>query len=256
MTTGDMAAPRDETPDNLLETAPDTSSAEATQTPEELRAQVQKLEGDLRAEKGRGSRGRQTRQNDLENLMLGTNNEVRMIGRRVDALMQAIGTGDTDRLPDELSQIQNQAMQTQVELEYQQFWQTESDALRSAMMDANGNPLLDLQSAPELARVREEWTDAHNRRDRAGLARARAEAQEISRQAERAVNGNARQEGRVEGRESVVNSGAFELDTGPSAAGGGMGDERWFREVYGNSSYSPTPADHKRAKDILDNMEG
>jgi len=251
MTTDNVAAPQDETPDTPLE-----ATAEAPQTPEGMRAQIQKLEGDLRAEKGRGSRGRQTRQNDLENLMLGTNNEVRLIGRRVDALMQAIGTGDTDRLPDDLSQIQNQAMQSQVELEYQQFWQTESDALRSAMMDASGNPLLDLQSAPELAQVRQDWTDAHNRKDRAGLARARAEAQEISRQAERAVNGNVRQEGRAEGRESVVNSGAFELDTGPSAAGGGMGDERWLREIYGNTSYAPTPADHKRAKSILDNLEG
>ena len=251
MTTDNVAASQDETPDTPLE-----ATAEAPQTPEGMRAQIQKLEGDLRAEKGRGSRGRQTRQNDLENLMLGTNNEVRLIGRRVDALMQAIGTGDTDRLPDDLSQIQNQAMQSQVELEYQQFWQTESDALRSAMMDASGNPLLDLQSAPELAQVRQDWTDAHNRKDRAGLARARAEAQEISRQAERAVNGNVRQEGRVEGRESVVNSGAFELDTGPSAAGGGMGDERLLREVYGNTSYAPTPADHKRAKSILDNLEG
>jgi len=251
MTTDNVAASQDETPDTPLE-----ATAEAPQTPEGMRAQIQKLEGDLRAEKGRGSRGRQTRQNDLENLMLGTNNEVRLIGRRVDALMQAIGTGDTDRLPDDLSQIQNQAMQSQVELEYQQFWQTESDALRSAMMDANGNPLLDLQSAPELHQVRQDWTDAHNRKDRAGLARARAEAQEISRQAERAVNGNVRQEGRAEGRESVVNSGAFGLATGPSAAGGGMGDERWLREVYGNTSYSPTPADHKRAKSILDNLEG
>ena len=188
--------------------------------------------------------------------MLGTNNDVRMLGRRVDALMNAIGTGDTDRLPDELSQIQNQAMQSQIELEYQQFWQSESDALRNAMLDANGNPLLDLQSAPELERVRQDWTDAHNRKDRAGLARARAEAQEISRQAERSANGNARQEGRAEGRESVVNSGAFELDTGPSAAGGGMSDDRWLREVYANTSYSPTPADHKRAKSILDNLEG
>lgn len=251
MPTDNVAASQDETPDTPLE-----ATAEVPQTLEGMRAQIQKLEGDLRAEKGRGSRGRQTRQNDLENLMLGTNNEVRLIGRRVDALMQAIGTGDTDRLPDDLSQIQNQAMQSQVELEYQQFWQTESDALRSAMMDANGNPLLDLQSAPELHQVRQDWTDAHNRKDRAGLARARAEAQEISRQAERAVNGNVRQEGRAEGRESVVNSGAFELDTGPSAAGGGMGDERWLREVYGNTSYSPTPADHKRAKSILDNLEG
>ena len=251
MTTDNVAASQDETPDTPLE-----ATAEAPQTPEGMRAQIQKLEGDLRAEKGRGSRGRQTRQNDLENLMLGTNNEVRLIGRRVDALMQAIGTGDTDRLPDDLSQIQNQAMQSQVELEYQQFWQTESDALRSAMMDANGSPLLDLQSAPELAQVRQDWTDAHNRKDRAGLARARAEAQEISRQAERAVNGNVRQEGRAEGRESVVHSGAFELDTGPSAAGGGMGDERWLREVYGTTSYSPTPAAPKRAKSILDNLEG
>jgi len=242
MTTENVAVPQDDSPDIPLSVEPEVVPAEEPADAATLQAQVKKLEGDLRAEKGRSTRGRQTRQDDMENLMLGTSNEVRMLNRRVDALMQAIGTGNTDALPDELSQIQNQALQSQGELDYQRFWQTESQALLDAINDGDGNPLFDLQNSPELEQVRQNWTAAHERRDRAGLTQARAEAQEVARQAER------------QGR--AVDSGAFELDTGPSAAGGGMGDERWLKEVYGNSSYNPTNADHKRAKDILDRLSG
>jgi len=213
---------------------------------EKLNAQVKKLESDLRAANGRG-KGKRGRTDDMDNLVLSTNNEVRMLSRRLDTLMNAIGTGDTDILPDAVSKLNAQQAQSQADLDYQQQWETLSDDLVSAAKDDDGEDIIDVHNAPELEQVRQDWTAAHQRRDIAGLARAVADAQRVIRGIERA-------QGRVEGRNSAVDSGAFELDTGPSAGGSGMSDQRWLNTVYGQDNYAPTPADHKRAKAILDRM--
>lgn len=213
---------------------------------EKLNAQVKKLESDLRAANGRG-KGKRGRTDDMDNLVLSTNNEVRMLSRRLDTLMNAIGTGETDILPDAVSKLNAQQAQSQADLDYQQQWETLSDDLVSAAKDDDGEDIIDVHNAPELEQVRQDWTAAHQRRDIAGLARAVADAQRVIRGIERA-------QGRVEGRNSAVDSGAFELDTGPSAGGSGMSDQRWLNTVYGQDNYAPTPADHKRAKAILDRM--
>ena len=213
---------------------------------EKLNAQVKKLESDLRAANGRG-KGKRGRTDDMDNLVLSTNNEVRMLSRRLDTLMNAIGTGDTDILPDAVSKLNAQQAQSQADLDYQQQWETLSDDLVSAAKDDDGEDIIDVHNAPELEQVRQDWTAAHQRRDIAGLARAVADAQRVIRGIERA-------QGRAGGRNSAVDSGAFELDTGPSAGGSGMSDQRWLNTVYGQDNYAPTPADHKRAKAILDRM--
>lgn len=213
---------------------------------EKLNAQVKKLESDLRAANGRG-KGKRGRTDDMDNLVLSTNNEVRMLSRRLDTLMNAIGTGDTDILPDAVSKLNAQQAQSQADLDYQQQWETLSDDLVSAAKDDDGEDIIDVHNAPELEQVRQDWTTAHQRRDVAGLARAVADAQRVIRGIERA-------QGRAGGRNSAVDSGAFELDTGPSAGGSGMSDQRWLDTVYGQDNYAPTAADHKRAKAILDRM--
>ena len=215
-----------------------------------LNDQIKKLEGDLKAATGR-NKGQRSRSDESDNLLLSTNNEVRMLSRRVDTLMNAIGTGETDALPDAVSKLNAQQAQSQADLDYQRQWEALSEDFVSAGRNGDDEVLIDIHSAPELEQVRQDWTSAHQRRDVAGLARAVAEAQKVIREVERE---NGRTEGRAEGRNEIVNSGAFELDTGPSVGGSGMSDERWLNDVYGATNYSPTADDHKRAKTILDRM--
>ena len=205
-------------------------------------AEIAKLKNDLKANSGR--RGRQ---NQTEQLLLGQGNDIRTINNRLDALMKAMSSGDTDNLPAELSAIQEQSAQTQATLNYETEWNELSQELVDSVVDDTGTAVLDLHNSPELAAVREMWTQAHDRRDAKGLHRAVAEAQKVARAAER----NVRRTPAAPVASDPEETGEFDLSTGPSAGGAGMSDDRWMRDVYGNSEYTASPEDHARAAKIL-----
>ena len=204
---------------------------------QERDAEIAKLKNDLKA-----SSGRRSRQNQTEQLLLGQGNDIRTINNRLDALMKAMSSGETDNLPAELSAIQEQAAQTQASLNYEAEWNELSQELVDSVVDDTGTQVLDLHNGPELAAVREMWTQAHNRKDIAGLHRAIAAAQKVARIAERTQRTtSAADEETTE----------FDLSTGPSAGGAGMSDDRWMRDVYGNAERVATPEDHARAAKLL-----
>jgi hypothetical protein len=203
-----------------------------------------KAENDLKSQRGR--RNRQQEQNDL---VLQLSNQQRMTDRKLDALMQAMGTGDTDTLPQQLTSIQGEQANLNASAAYTSTWTSLSEDLVSSVQDAQGNDLVDLQNGPELAEVRTMWTEAHNRRDVRGLQEAVTESQRVMRQFERGQRAATPAE-----PATAEDSGAFDLDTGPAAGGSGMSDQRWLDNVYGSEDYTPTSDDHKRAKAILDRM--
>ena len=207
----------------------------------EAEGKADKAENDLKAQRGR--RNRQQEQNDL---VLQLSNQQRMTDRKLDALMQAMGTGDTDTLPEQLTSIQSDQANLNATTVYTNTWTSLSEDLVSLVQDEQGNDLIDLQTSPELAEVRNLWTDAHNRRDVRGLQAAVTEAQKVMRQVERGT--------RTAAPATSEDSGAFDLDTGPAAGGSGMSDQRWLDTVYGSEEYTPTSADHKKAKSILDRI--
>jgi len=207
----------------------------------EAEGKADKAENDLKAQRGR--RNRQQEQNDL---VLQLSNQQRMTDRKLDALMQAMGTGDTDTLPEQLTSIQGEQANLNATAAYTNTWTSLSEDLVSLVQDEQGSDLIDLQTSPELAEVRTLWTDAHNRKDVRGLQAAVAEAQKVMRQVERGT--------RTASPATSEDSGAFDLDTGPAAGGSGMSDQRWLDTVYGSEEYTPTSADHKKAKSILDRI--
>jgi hypothetical protein len=200
-------------------------------------AEIAKLKNDLKA-----SSGRRGRQNQTEQLLLGQGNDIRTLNSRLDALLKAMSSGDTDNLPAELSAIQEQSAQTQATIDYETQWTELSHELVDSLVDDTGATVLDLHAAQELADVREMWTQAHNRKDIAGLHRAIAAAQKVARTAERTQRTtSAADEETTE----------FDLSTGPSAGGAGMSDDRWMKDVYGNAERVATPEDHARAAKLL-----
>jgi len=230
--------------DNPLEaTEPQPSGTPDHQAQlEERDAEIAKLRNDLKA-----NNGRRGRQNQTEQLLLGQGNDIRSINNRLDALMKAMSSGDTDNLPAELSAIQEQSAQTQATINYETTWTELSQELVDSVADVDGDPMLDIHNSPELEAVREMWTQAHNRKDVAGLHRAIAESQKVARRIERQQH---RQNipKLVDTEEETTE---FDLSTGPSAGGAGMSDDRWMRDVYGNSEYTASPEDHARASKIL-----
>ena len=215
----------------------------------ELRAKaaedkVNKAENDLKAQ-----RGRRNRQQEQSDLVLQLSNQQRITDRKLDALMQAMGTGDTDTLPEQLTSIQGEQANLNATAAYTNTWTNLSEDLVSLVQDEQGSDLIDLQTSPELAEVRTMWTDAHNRKDVRGLQAAVSEAQKVMRQVERGQRSSTPAE-----PVTAEDSGAFDMDTGPSAGGSGMSNQRWLDTVYGSEDYTPTSDDHKKAKSILDRL--
>jgi hypothetical protein len=225
------------------DTPQDSAESQASGTPDyetqvkERDAEIAKLKNDLKA-----SSGRRGRQNQTEQLLLGQGNDIRTMNNRLDALLKAMSSGDTDGLPAELTAIQEQAAQTQATIDYETQWTELSQELVDSVADDTGATVLDLHAAQELTEVREMWTQAHNRKDVAGLHRAIAEAQKVARRAERTQ----RTAPSVEEETTE-----FDLSTGPSAGGAGMSDDRWMKDVYGNAERVATPEDHARAAKLL-----
>lgn len=232
-----------------------TDEASSGDTPQEevvdweLRAKaaedkVSKAENDLKAQ-----RGRRNRQQEQSDLVLQLSNQQRITDRKLDALMQAMGTGDTDTLPEQLTSIQGEQANLNATAAYTNTWTNLSEDLVSLVQDEQGSDLIDLQTSPELAEVRTMWTDAHNRKDVRGLQAAVSEAQKVMRQVERGQRSSTPAE-----PVTAEDSGAFDMDTGPSAGGSGMSNQRWLDTVYGSEDYTPTSDDHKKAKSILDRL--
>ena len=232
-----------------------TDEASSGDTPQEevvdweLRAKaaedkVSKAENDLKAQ-----RGRRNRQQEQSDLVLQLSNQQRITDRKLDALMQAMGTGDTDTLPEQLTSIQGEQANLNATAAYTNTWTNLSEDLVSLVQDEQGSDLIDLQTSPELAEVRTMWTDAHNRKDVRGLQAAVSEAQKVMRQVERGQRSSTPAE-----PVTAEASGAFDMDTGPSAGGSGMSNQRWLDTVYGSEDYTPTSDDHKKAKSILDRL--
>jgi hypothetical protein len=207
----------------------------------EAEGKADKAENDLKAQ-----RGRRNRQQEQSDLVLQLSNQQRITDRKLDALMQAMGTGDTDTLPEQLTSIQSDQANLNATAAYTNTWTSLSEDLVSLVQDEQGKDLIDLQTSPELAEVRNLWTDAHNRKDVRGLQAAVAEAQKVMRQVERGS--------RTTTPATAEDSGAFDMDTGPAAGGSGMSDQRWLDTVYGSEDYTPTSDDHKKAKSILDRL--
>ena len=210
----------------------------------EAEGKAEKAENDLKAQRGR--RNRQQEQNDL---VLQLSNQQRITDRKLDALMQAMGTGDTDTLPEQLTSIQSDQANLNATAAYTTIWTDLSEDLVKVVQDGTGKDIIDLQTSPELAEVRTMWTDAHNRKDERGLQAAVTEAGKVMRLVERGKRPAAPAE-----PATTEDSGAFDLDTGPAAGGSGMSDQRWLDTVYGSEEYTPTAADHKKAKSILDRL--
>jgi len=221
--------------------APDWQSrAEAAET------RASKAEHDLSSQRGRA---RQT--DEWQNQLTNIGDRIGAIEQSNHAMIRAFSSGDTDTLPNELSTIQAQSVQTSANRAYETRYAALSEELRVAVQDGEGNPILDLYQAPELETVRQQWVNAHKSKDIANLASLIAQTHRTVREAERNNGRSSEQKIRSEERnaaqERMEEAGIYDLDTGPAGAGTtGQDDMTWFAKTYAHLD-NPTPADHNRA---------
>ena len=235
--------------------APQTEVQEAEAEPEvdwkakfdENQATLDKLEQQLKTEQGRNKK-----RDDTDSAVLGIGDRLSAMEQSNAALIKALADGDTERLPQQLGQIQAQSQNTQRGRAYQNQYRVLTEQLREATQDENGNEILSLYDAPELEEVRQAWVDANKNRSVSALYNTLVRTHEVIRQAERGKASeraeSVRQEERTSAKQRLEEAGIYDLDTGPASGGGGatLDDETWFRE-YGKMD-NPTPEDHARAR--------
>jgi hypothetical protein len=226
------------------------AETEATAEPEvDWKAQAERLEQQLKTEQGRSRK-----RDDTDTAILGIGDRMVAMEQSNAALIKALAEGDTENLPQQLTQIQAQSQNNQRGRTYQSRYEALTGQLRGAMQDVEGNEILSLYEAPELEEVRQSWVEAHKNKSMAGLYSTLVRAHEVVRQTERSkaaqMTDSVRQEERTSAKQRLEEAGIYDLDTGPASAGGGAtkDDDTWFRE-YGKMD-SPTPADHARARRI------
>ena len=227
------------------------AEVEATAEPEvDWKAQAEKLEQQLKTEQGRNRK-----RDDTDTAILGIGDRMVAMEQSNAALIKALAEGDTENLPQQLTQIQAQSQNNQRGRTYQSRYEALTNQLRGAMQDVDGNEILSLYEAPELEEVRQTWVDAHKNKSMAGLYSTLVRAHEVVRQAERSkaaqATNNVRDEERKAATQRLEEAGIYDLDTGPASAGGGASqdDWAWFTQTYGKMD-NPSRADHARATRI------
>ena len=227
------------------------AEVEATAEPEvDWRAQAERLEQQLKT-----AQGRNRTRDDTDAAILGIGDRMAAMEQSNAALVKALAEGDTESLPQQLSQIQAQSQNNQRGRTYQSRYEALTEQLRGAVQDTDGNEIISLHSAPELEDVRQSWVEAHKNKSMAGLYSTLVRAHEVVRQAERSkatqATDSARDEERKAATQRLEEAGIYDLDTGPASAGGGASqdDWAWFTQTYGKMD-NPSRADHARATRI------
>tara|TARA_Y100000310_G_scaffold88584_1_gene85621 strand:- start:1744 stop:2577 length:834 start_codon:yes stop_codon:yes gene_type:complete len=213
--------------------APPSDTA-AEQESEQVDWQVRALAAEGRAEKleqtNRSQQGRQRKEDEREALLQSVVNSVDGLKKSHGVLANSLASGDTEGVAGQLQEIEQQANQAQseglAERMYRGYW----NALEQANLDADKNPVMDLQTAPELAHVRQEWAGASRKADFGALGLLVAETEAIKGQKllerERQASAVEKKATKDAALKANRDSGVLDQDTGPGA-GAGSGEAKW-----------------------------
>lgn len=235
--------------------APDESSNDDEPVDWEARAKTAETARDEAQHALSSERGRQNgREAEQENYRLESENRRRITDRKIDALADRLGSGETESLPSDLSTIQRDSDTLDASSDYNRAYLALSNEWREMVVDKEGKQILSLDS-DDFANARDLWTRAQTASDVQGLQAAINEAS-------RAVRGHllttrtvTTETAREAGRADAEGKGAFNLSTGAEPVGGqGETDLAWLTRVYADDSIILTAEQNLRAKKILDNL--
>jgi len=161
-----------------------------------------------------------------ERIIQDNTHKIDAILETMGAVVKAIGSDNSESLGEEVDQIQAKFAQTAASGRYEASHQSLLDRFGELVGEAG----LDLQGAPELKKVRNDWNKANENRDIAGVSSAFAEGVMLVSKFKEGKQDKAV----AETRESALEQAAvLDTDTGPSpgAATGLRGEELW--KAYG-----------------------
>lgn len=246
----DQAAPAEEQAQEAqaVQEAPQEEAVDWKVRAEEAEQKAQKLEQDLKTQQGRDRRSEEWR------------TQLTTIGDRLTAMEQsnsavirAFSSGDTERLPQELSTIQQRAAQTAANRSYEERYAQLATELRDA---AEG--VYDLYNAPELEQERADWVQANKQKDIAGLhevlRRVDLKVRSTERDQFKQTEEQIREEERTAAKKRLEEAGIYDLDTGPAAGGAGLSDMDFLAAWGADPDRYKSKEDRERADKILKNL--
>ena len=152
---------------------------------EQLRGRAEKAENDLKAQRNQ----RQSLTQQMQQAVAPIMERLEASEKANERILRALASGDTDQVSQELEEIGEERART---TELDQRFQGQYDGLYRELMqiqedisDDQGNPVFDIQTAPEMTEVRNEWNEAYSNRDVAQLAILLSRAQRIAFQLQR-----------------------------------------------------------------------
>ena len=120
---------------------------------ERLNAELKKTTNDLKAV----TTGR-TRARERDAILEAIRVDQAAMKKQQDALVRALRTGDSEGLPEEMGRIQSEAVQAQAKSVWDATYAEMYGELETLLMGPDGKPVLDKNTAPELAEARSLWT--------------------------------------------------------------------------------------------------
>jgi len=220
---------------------------------QELEKQVERAENNLRAE-----RGRATKQAERDNSLFDLADRMGAMEQSNMALIRALNSGDTEALPERLTEIQNASTGRSAARSYQGRYNALAEELTNIVHDDDGNEIVSLFEAPELEEVRQLWLASHNKQDIAGLYDAMNQAQRVVRRIERTRSQDEvsaiRDQERAAAKRQLEEAGVYDMDTGAAASGAGVQDDDFLTSYARNPERHSTPEDHLRARRLLANL--
>lgn len=193
----------------------------------ELQAQGQEKDTKLaNLEHTLRSRGGATlKQRERDNVILGLGDRLGAMEKSLGALATTLVKGDTESLPEQLQQIEQEREQSATASSFQRYHDASFQALQSVLKDQAGNALLDIRTAPELEEVRAAWNDYFEKRDVGGFGLVIADAVQIAKAKERSGQKASLETERKKTldeakRQALKETNADDLDLGTSAPGG------------------------------------
>ena len=186
----------------------------------ELESQVAKLENDLRSKDGQ-----RRRDTDRDTELAGFKDELAAIRKVFSAYMDNMQQGgDPDVLQSQLSQINQDAAQSQQQRDVNTRYEREQTRLLSTVQDAEGNLLI---SEDDATKIQTQWQAAWQTAQEGNFDAVydlQIEAQRMVNQAERRQADSdkkvLREEAKTASKKALEKAGINDLDTGAAIAGG------------------------------------
>lgn len=201
-------------------------STEETQDTTDWKAKYEEAESArVKAENDKKAiQGARKKQSDVDSMLTDILSRQEASEKAQAALIKALAQGDTDTVADELNNIQSESNKTRAQARFQNAYNSLYETMQEAVLDEDGNEIIDLEKDERLADFRNEVITAHNNGDLAGISTAMNKlyrvVNKVERENSKAAVEKAREEAETKAKKKIQKAGLGDHDLGNAPAGG------------------------------------